>query len=158
MKINLFEPEKTFWGKVVNIFAAYGVSMIWCVIIFSLYKELFATQQVSWFTTYKHIWWIGFIATCILAPLAEEVLFRFLPLNVAAQSGKKEILAATCIGSSVLFGMLHGGGLFAVPVQGVTGLITCWLFLKNNYSYWSAVVFHSLWNTVLYLEILKNIS
>lgn len=52
--------------------------------------------------------------------------------------------------SSMWFGWAHGlPALLHIPLQGMYGLLWSWLYFKNNNSFWSTVIVHSLWNFML---------
>lgn len=66
----------------------------------------------------------------LFAALAEELIFRFLPLAIAVECGWSDYkIVIVSILSSIVFGYLHGG-ITHVFIQGVSGLIFSLLFLK----------------------------
>lgn len=92
-----------------------------------------------------------FFSYCIFPPLFEELLFRHVPIRFAKAAGEKYIIP-TIIFTSAIFGLVHGNGMYSVLIQGVGGFVLSCLYIKNNYSYWSTVTAHSLWNiSVIYL-------
>lgn len=90
--------------------------------------------------------------SCICAPLFEELVFRHIPLQTAkliydpnSAKGLK-LTMLTVLMSSFIFGWGHGRGWDSVILQGMLGLGFCYVYLKNGYSYWSAVLLHALYN------------
>jgi membrane protease YdiL (CAAX protease family) len=93
--------------------------------------------------------WMLFFLACIMAPFWEEIVFRYFPLRLIQtleRPGINLVLPAVMF-TSVIFGLAHGS-VFNILFQGASGMLLAWVFLKNN-SYWSAVILHSLWNTML---------
>ena len=72
-----------------------------------------------------------FVTGVILAPLIEEMLYRFFPLAIAVNlsGGRRWLIISTAIVSSMIFGYHHFGWL-SLPIQGVAGLILSGVFLK----------------------------
>ena|SRR6266496_2024741 len=93
--------------------------------------------------------WQALFGACIMAPLIEELIFRYGTFQVLRTSSKFEQLKLpVMIISSVIFGWLHGS-FFNVYIQGTAGFIMAWVYLKNNHSYWSSVIVHACWNFAL---------
>lgn len=96
--------------------------------------------------------------SCLIAPFAEEILFRVGPLqliksvNFRSEASKAKMIFLTVIFSSIVFGWMHGYGWESVIKQGVMGLIFSIVYIRTGYSYLSTVTLHSLWNiTCLFL-------
>lgn len=89
--------------------------------------------------------------SCIIAPLIEEFLFRWLPITFFILAFGKKFdslkwyLAALL---SIAFGLAHGG-YFRIFINGVGGFFYCYLYFKNRYRYVSGVIAHSAWNFTL---------
>lgn len=86
-----------------------------------------------------------------IAPLLEELIFRFVPIKLTQRFTKnKKILWLVIICSSVLFGLEHASwhNIFA---QGIAGLILSAAFLRGGY--WLAVLAHFFHNSFLMLII-----
>lgn len=84
-----------------------------------------------------------YFGALVLAPLIEEIVFRVAPIGLVKD--KPDLILPTIILSSALFGWLHNGAM-SWPIQGVLGFMLSLVYLKNNYSYWSVVFLHFLWN------------
>jgi membrane protease YdiL (CAAX protease family) len=86
-----------------------------------------------------------FFSACILAPTFEEAIFRWAPLTAIRKY--QHLNLPVIVISSFIFGLMHGS-FYNVFIQGVIGVIASYVYLKNNYCYWSAVSYHALWNLV----------
>lgn len=86
-----------------------------------------------------------FIIGGILAPLWEELTYRYVPIKIG-EILNRDLLWPIIILSCVLFGWGHGNGVFSLLIQGVFGLIQCLVFMRTKYSYLSSVVLHMMWN------------
>lgn len=107
---------------------------------------------------------IDFFFACVLAPLWEEFMFRYLPFalfiapKLIEKAGLNEdqekeraqfvrrYLGLLILSTSIIFGILHGGPV-NILFQGVGGIILWKIFLQSGkYRYWYAVGAHALWN------------
>ncbi|PCI28496.1 hypothetical protein COB55_03800 [Candidatus Wolfebacteria bacterium] len=84
----------------------------------------------------------------IFAPLWEELLFRFFPLEIYKSIGDKRLLLPIVFASSIIFGWLHGG-VVNILIQGVSGLTMSWVYINHNGGYWAGVLSHAFWNTMI---------
>lgn len=139
----LHTPEETLFGKIKNILFGAFLYIIWGYIIIWAYKTFipeFLPKPPANPAPQKSPIFI-FLSACVLAPLVEELMYRYPLVLLKNQNLPKLTLVAVVI-SSVLFGYAHWGGPWTVPVQGVAGIIFAWVFLKNGYSYVSSVLCH----------------
>ncbi|MDO5400858.1 MAG: type II CAAX endopeptidase family protein [Eubacteriales bacterium] len=83
-----------------------------------------------------------FLYASILAPVAEEVLFRGLVLRSLQPYGRRFAI----LGSAFLFGMYHGN-LMQTPYAFLVGLI--FGYVTVNYSLWWSVALHAFNNLVV---------
>lgn len=88
----------------------------------------------------------------VLAPIGEELVFRHFPLQMVKQYNLQKIQMPVILLSSIVFAWCHGGAI-NILIQGVGGLLLCWVYVRNGYHYWSSVIVHSMWNTFLYLGL-----
>ena len=91
--------------------------------------------------------WLGLLLYGLIAPLAEEFLFRFVLLGRIRKWTGRALTAV--IVSSTLFGIYHGNmvqGIYAFVLGCVLACIT--LYYENI---WTAVFFHSIGNIVIFL-------
>lgn len=134
-----------FLSKTTVIFGAFTASILWLFIVLKSLKHL-----ITWnfFTGAQETALGAFFFACIFAPLWEELVFRHAPLLIAKRFSKpgKSVIWPVVIISSALFGWGHGAGPISLLIQGVGGLIFSYVYLKNNYSYWSSTFLHFLWN------------
>lgn len=167
-----FEHKHSLAGKLKNVVFAWGLDVIWTVIMifflswmFGWFDVIKALQNSAMLPIYNYISFplqqrefSYFFMACIFAPLWEEALFRYFPLEIARHSKNfKWIAFPVIVGSALIFGWLHGSVLNII-FQGVSGILLGWVYLKND-SYWSSVLLHSLWNTMIIygLPFLANI-
>lgn len=151
-KEHISTPETFFFGKLKNIIFGALLYIGWSSIIVWVYEtylpEVFNVPQESYI---PHSLTYTFINMCIWAPFFEEVIYR-LPLSVAKSFKIKGLVMYTVIISSVMFGQDHWGGQWTVPMQGVLGLLFCWVYIKNGYSYLSTVLMHFLINLYIFIS------
>jgi membrane protease YdiL (CAAX protease family) len=93
-----------------------------------------------------------FFFACVMAPLWETFVFIIFPLwcariitRGADPRTQKMTIWVFAVFASIIFGLAHNG-VISILIQGVGGMMYCWLFLRNNRSYWSPVFAHSIWN------------
>jgi membrane protease YdiL (CAAX protease family) len=160
----LTTPETKLFNKIANIALGFIFLMIWTWLVLKFYKWLFTTEgytlgidlfdQFFVKPKFKHQFAIDFFFGCLIAPLIEEVLFRHLPLQIIKATGKDRLLIPTILFTSIVFGLMHQGSI-SILIQGVAGFIMSVLYLRNNYSYWSSVCLHFLWNTMLLISLVN---
>ena len=150
------QSHMTLKDKIFNILAGYGLMVVWVVIVVGIFKGLYNANistlsdlfqsQFSPFSQ-PSIWFMIFMS-CVWAPIWEEAVFRYAPLQLI-RSSQVDSLSVVLL-SSALFGWLHGGA-GNVMIQGVYGLIFSWVYIKNDYSIVSSMFLHSLWNASVML-------
>lgn len=88
---------------------------------------------------------LGFLATVVAAPIAEEVFFRgFLLPAFAVQWG----FVPAAFASALLFGLTHVSlGLLAPAF--VSGLILAWLYRRTG-SLWNCILAHGIQNSLAF--------
>jgi len=147
----LHTPETTTLGKIKNIIFGAAAYIMWATFILFIYKSFipeFGTIKLQFMFVESTIH--SFISMCILAPLVEEVFFR-KPLSLLKKFEHEKIILLYVLFSSTLFGYIHSQGAWSVPIQGVAGLLFCYVYLKNGYSYISSVACHFLVNFYYFL-------
>lgn len=86
------------------------------------------------------------IAGCLLAPVVEEVIFRWAPINlIKNRPDFDKIKWPVIVLTSFVFGYLHGG-FENVYVQGFAGVVFSWIYLKTGFNLTSAILLHALCN------------
>lgn len=146
--MKLLENRETkFSKKVRNILISFVLIFIWVQVMYNLIEKI---KDLQIFIYEPPSIWYKFFTACILAPLWEELVFRVAPITIAKNAGKQYILP-TIIISSCIFGMGHPDSPHPILFQGVMGFIFSLLYIKNNYSYWSVVTLHFMWNFYIFL-------
>jgi membrane protease YdiL (CAAX protease family) len=135
--------ENTFLGKLGLVGAAFAFLVIYTPLFVFLVGPMFRSgtygdgpmQPIELF-----------IRACVIAPLWEEMAFRYVPLQLAKGFGEEKFSLPMIVCSSVFFGIIHGGpgNIF---VQGIAGLCLSAVYIKSNYSLWTNMTLHGLWNT-----------
>lgn len=139
---NLIGPPSTkVVDKLKNIVITYNILAIWIFFISMVLNWISGWQATSHIYDIKQYLFFG----CFLAPLWEELAFRYVPITFAKNLGKQYILPAIVL-SSAIFGWGHGYGTTSLLLQGTMGFLFSLLYIKNNYSYWSAAILHAAWN------------
>ena len=98
----------------------------------------------------EQVTFLDVFMACICAPTWEELCFRWAPIEIARGLGDQMVLPVILI-SSVVFGLGHGNGIFSLLVQGVMGFTFSMLYIKNNYSIWTTMLLHSMWNSFVFM-------
>ena len=93
--------------------------------------------------------WIALPVAVLLAPLAEEMLFRGYLLNRLMSAGMREWPAMLLTGA--LFGTIHYHlGLGGMTVIGMGGVLLAYTRIKTG-SIWPSVAIHAAWNGIIVL-------
>lgn len=126
---------KSNFDKIKTLFSIFGLNLIWIVFIVTFIDKVVYVNPIM----------VTFFMSCIFAPLWEELLFRYVPIQIVnASNNASKLMLPVVIGSSILFGLAHGGPL-NILTQGVGGLFLSYLYIKYE-SYWLNVLSHALWN------------
>lgn len=113
------------------------------------------TSGMGSLTSYP--FWLAIIVNAILIPILEEVVFRGY---IFSRLGKAMPAVVAAVISSVIFGLCHGGLVWAIWA-GVVGLIICVVRVKSG-SIIPGIVFHIIMNTYgmvcSYFPVLEKLS
>lgn len=113
------------------------------------------TSGMGSLTSYS--FWLAIIVNAILIPILEEVVFRGY---IFSRLGKAMPAAVAAVISSVVFGLCHGGLVWAIWA-GIVGLIICVVRIKSG-SIIPGIVFHIIMNTYgmvcSYFPVLEKLS
>lgn len=145
------ELKQSILSKLANIIVALGVSMFIIILISFIFKVVFPDYLFPEFSKtippIQHL-----LHSCVFAPIFEEFVWRFIPIEMLKKTKFFEDSKYYIIGLiAVMFGMAHGS-FINVLVQGVAGFFFGWVYIKNNMSYTSSAITHSFYNlTVLVL-------
>ncbi len=159
-------------GHIRNIFTAYGLSIVWVVIVVNILKSVLATAvadpgipvlsvMFAWLDRFPQLNaavnaspGLALFMTLVFAPVVEEALFRMLPLTLVQLNRKAVIRAVVIAVCGIIFGWAHGSPL-NVFIQGFVGLMLGWLYIKNASSQWasyiSCVAVHAMYNLTVVL-------
>lgn len=170
-----FSKPHVAFTKFLNIMAVFTIDIFWLIFVLfvlisigGLNKQqalqiVTATITVGWaehipiLKTLMISQTFMFFLACVLAPIWETVCFVWGPIkfaqllsSIAVKMGVPAvgIVAVFAVSFAIFFGILHGSAL-NICIQGVAGLLFCWLYLKNNNSYWSVVIAHAIWNFMI---------
>lgn len=148
MKYILENRETKLVGKIRNIIIAFILLFVWINVVYHLLDKIKTSPTFIFLS--PSIWYNAFTC-CILAPLWEELVYRYGPITIARNAGKQYILPTIVIVSAI-FGMQHYDSPHPILFQGVMGFIFSLLYIKNNYSYWSSVTLHCMWNSYVFIS------
>ena len=95
----------------------------------------------------QHRW--GYLVVCILAPLAEEVIFRGAVLRTMLEHWEGSKRWTAIIISALLFGLAHMNPA-QIPHAFLMGILLGWLYERSR-SLIPCVVLHCVNNTIAYL-------
>jgi len=139
-----FKKKPSLAEKAFNIFAVLLLNLLWVgLIIFIVKKTLGENVMYKW-----SIWGLfnvdlakvfivnaasagaTYFFACVSAPLVEEPVFRWHPIEVTRGlfPGDNLRLLTKIIFVSIVFGVLHGG-VINIFVQGVGGLLLSYIYL-----------------------------
>jgi hypothetical protein len=170
----LSRPTETVSGKIGNVIAAFSLNVIWIIFIVAVLSAVMPWMKPLGFAMPKRMPTPNYIFfTIIMAPLWEELAFRVAPYKIARWfeslmskvdqilykeravkygTAKFTLMLQVILMAIIIFGWGHGNGTISLLVQGMGGLFLSIVYIKNNYSYWSSVALHAMWNTfVLFL-------
>lgn len=144
-----------------NIFAAYGLSVIWAIFMIALIgalvrvfgstaADLFGPLSVTpyWFDqalslikeTHPGMYallsqsaLLMLFMKLVFAPFVEEAAFRYFPLTLAKNMEWVQIRAIIFVVGGIVFGILHGHAL-NIFIQGAVGVILGYLYVRNHRS------------------------
>lgn len=133
---------KSLASKAVVILAGLSMTLIWySLTIYGLFPLLFGPRGPH---GDSEPWQVLAFFRCVWAPIWEEAAYRYAPITLAKNIDEIHIWPIVVI-ASALFGWQHSGPS-GVLFQGVMGLIFSWVYIRNGYCYWSAVILHATWN------------
>lgn len=133
----------TIKEKLLNISAAFGFMIIWTMLITTFLS--YAQSAQFGFNPPPTPLYL-FVTACLIAPITEELVFRWSPLTVVKRY--PVLTWPVIVISSWVFGWMHGGPTH-VLIQGVFGVVFSVVYIRNGYCYWSSVFTHFLWNTTV---------
>jgi len=130
--------------KAANIVFAVGIAVLVVYVFDLMIDYFFYERSVELFAEsvrpFQLVWLCGF------TPIFEEAIFRELPYKLFKPDKEKELLFIIFV--AIIFGWLHGSYMH-IFAQGVAGIAFGWVYLRNGYSYLSAVAAHGLYNLMV---------
>ena len=176
-----FKAEKgRLVTKVAVILTTLVANFLYLIVMLQLLKFVFSNELIikytfwGWLTgrdVYSQLSTMisssllySFFFAVLLAPLWEEFAFRRYWLKKKLRKIDKEAIEkpelAEKIGkipiwevvvfTSIVFGIAHGGPVNLL-IQGVSGLLLAYVYLRTGRCFWAAVVYHALFNATLIL-------
>jgi len=139
-------------GKAKNISLAFVAMIVASILMFAFLSMFFPGMPILREHDHNQITARALLFVCVIAPLWEELVFRHVPIRIAKSvpGGYGNLLLPIVLGSSVIFGLVHGGPP-NILFQGVGGFLMAIVYIRNGYDYWSAVILHSTWNLFVFL-------
>lgn len=146
-------------SALISIGLAIGLMILGTIIVFALVSLIYPTVDLdqSQDIVFKNAAGPGqimlaFIALVVVAPLAEETIFRGLLLPAFA---KRIGFIAAAVVTSIMFGAVHGQLNVAI-VTFILGLLLAWVYKRTD-SLWPAIMLHSLKNLIAFALIFLKI-
>ena len=132
--------------------------IFWCIIaaVGSIAPSMWLQSVLDFLPDYageelldfiQHRW--GYLVVCILAPLAEEVIFRGAVLRTMLEHWEGSKRWTAIIISALLFGLAHMNPA-QIPHAFLMGILLGWLYERSR-SLIPCVVLHCFNNTIAYL-------
>lgn len=95
-----------------------------------------------------------FFVVCIVAPLAETLVFQWLPARIMGKFKQVSNLQIILI-SSIIFGLYHAYSPYYIVFATGLGVIFIYGFIildgSKNSAYWCVALLHSLRNLIAYI-------
>ena len=155
------------WGRLYSILGTLGMMWLWLMLV-SFFSGLFSSDAADAFGQHPFVGILPnlmlaadptmslgatFLGACVMAPLAEEAIFRGLICHRMAQrgdDGRPKDWWPIIAFSFLLFGFLHTFSYAGVVLQGVYGFMLAMLWFRNGpsqkASYLSCVLAHASYN------------
>lgn len=126
-----------------------GFSIAWALVVDKLFKLAFMPSFLFGSVMALPSVLQTFVTACILAPVAEEALFRVAPMKIMEDRkwSEKSIFYGMFI-ISMLFGLYHASDYYHMFVQGIVGFIFAVHYYINK-SFWLNVLMHASYNFIL---------
>lgn len=149
------EPSLTFRKKLANFFGLFIFENLWVYGVFALISFLWPMYGMAPVDPMQEMMEQIFGPTLrfnlfmavIIAPVTEEILFRWLPVRFADQAPRR-LFVPIIVLSQFIFGYIHGAGGLSLMIQGLGGFLMCWLYIRNGRNLWWTISYHMLWNLI----------
>lgn len=139
------------FGKAFVVFMGFQLVFSLVSYLFELLLNVFgfSAMQALDAVTGSSDSWTMFIYVGIVAPIAEEIVYRGFALRALAPFGKKLAILT----SAVLFGLAHGN-IHQIFYATAVGLVLA--YVASEYSIWWSIVLH-LFNNLVFANIWDRI-
>lgn len=132
--------------KAVNVIAAIGFMFVWLLFISFWYDIVYDAYFNAQFyfrepPSFTQRFWLS----CIMAPVFEEIFFRKGSIDLAQRYAPDKLWLIVIL-TSLAFAWWHEYGYWAILVQGVLGLVSSILYIKNENSLTSSIILHMVYN------------
>lgn len=134
---------RSFLTSAKTVFASLASFLVYTIGMSFIFFHLGDFNYFLQFKLTTNFLWINFINMVILAPLWEEAVFRYAPMEIAKGIPSRFTIPIIIL-SSFVFAWLHGAAMFSIIHQGIFGLVQCFIYLKRGY--WTCVANHAVWN------------
>lgn len=134
----------------IKVFEKLGVVL--AIVVGTVLWAIGVDKFLKWFNCLDNPYLTYIFYSVICAPIFEEIMFRHGPLYAVKEFTDQNtakglnLTTLTVLVSSIIFGLMHGRGTDSILIQGFAGLGFAIVYLRNGYSYWSAVLAHALYN------------
>jgi len=159
--LSWLQTQLTFGQACRFILTCLVFDVVWCFVLAGLFHflKIKISKRTAHFRRSEILRW-SFPFRLFRAVTIEEVLFRFFPLTVALSVwGATWPTVMIAFLSSIIFGWIHGN-IYNVLIQGVGGLIFCFIFLKcGGFSHhhvqalFFSIAAHYLFNSLIALIV-----
>lgn len=152
-QVDLGASRTRKWSNFLLLFIAENLWMIGFMSFVSLLWPMFGkyVPPPSYNDPIEMIYgetkiWTLFVA-CIVAPVFEEILFRWIPVRFAEQASRR-LYVPILVMSQFIFAYMHGVNEFVYFIQGIGGLALTWIYIRNGKNLWWSIGYHALWNLI----------
>ncbi len=142
LSLPLIVALSTLWQWVLKLLVSLGLKV---AIDSQVFVQLLLKGQIPW----PWLWHMFFFA-CVVAPLTEEILFRGFLLRFLMD---RMIFLKALLLSGFIFAALHNHLASFLPLWGLGILLG--IAYRNSGNLMVSIVFHSLFNTTMFLITLK---
>ena len=147
LRLNPPAFRQVFWIAAAALLCAHAMTnleVLWMGVLQRLGLNVFALEGVAVDTRQQLMQ--ALLCTALIAPAAEELLFRGMLLSTWEPRGR----ARAILGTAALFALMHAAPA-ALPVQWIMGMLlgacACW-----SDTLYASMIFHMLYNAATLIE------
>ena len=154
LSLSMFNhTERKLANKFIPPISSINLDLNFMLNILPIPADLIGDLNSGMSSLTSYPFWLALLVNAILIPILEEVVFR-------GYLGKAMPAVVAAVISSVVFGLCHGGLVWAIWA-GITGLIICVVRVKSG-SIIPGMIFHIIMNTfgmiVSYFPVLEKLN